>query len=222
MRTSITLPLVHRREIPAQFKKNDNRFPESLVEFFLKNYTQKGDVVLDIFAGLGTTFFVAEEMGRVPYGIEYLEERYLYIKQHIKNKNNIIHGDALRLLDYKLPKCDFCLASPVYMNKEDTENPYTGCKTEGNYEQYLEDTRKIYSNVKEIMKPDSYIVIEVANLKRNGEVTTLAWDIGKKVSKVLHFEGETIINWKNDDPEKKDGIYSYGYDHSYCLIFRNK
>ena len=222
MRTSITLPLIQRREIPTQFKNDDNRFSDSLVEFFLENYTQKGDMVLDIFAGLGTTFFVAEEMGRVPYGIEYVEERYLYIKEHIKNKDNIIHGDALKLQDYKLPKCDFCIASPVYMNKDDTENPYTACETEGNYEQYLEDTQKIYSNIKEIMKPDSYIVIEVSNLKRDGEVTTLAWDIGKKVSEVLNFEGEIIINWISEDLEKEAGVYNYGYDHSYCLVFRNK
>jgi DNA modification methylase len=222
MRTSITLPLVHKREIPTQFKEDDNRFAESLVEFFLENYTQRGDIILDIFAGLGTTFFVAEEMGRIPYGIEYVEERYLYIKEHVKNKDNIIHGDALKLLDYKLPKCDFCIASPVYMNKEDTENPYTACKTEGNYEQYLGDTQKIYSNVKEIMKPETYIVVEVSNLKRNGEVTTLAWDIGKAVSEILHFEGEIIVNWISNDSEKKEGIYNYGYDHSYCLVFRNK
>ncbi|MFW9851767.1 MAG: DNA methyltransferase [Candidatus Thorarchaeota archaeon] len=222
MRTSITLPLTHRREIPAKFKKDDNRFSESLVEFFLENYTQKGDLILDVFAGLGTTFFVAEEMGRIPYGIEYVEERYLYIKEHVKNKDNIIHGDALKLSNYNLPKCDFSIASPVYMNKDDTENPYTACETEGNYDQYLEDTRKIYSYVKEIMKPDSHIVIEVSNLKRDGEVTTLAWDIAKTVSEVLHFEGEIIVNWVSNSSEKEDGIYCYGYDHSYCLVFRNK
>ena len=222
MRTCITLSIDHRREIPAQFRTDDNRFAESLVEYLLENYTKKGDIVLDIFAGLGTTFFVAEEMGRVPYGIEYVEERYLYIKENVKNKNNIIHGDSLKLLDYNLPKCDFCIASPVYMNKDDTENPYTACKTEGTYEQYLENTQKIYSNVKEIMKLDSYVVIEVSNLKRNGEVTTLAWDIAKTVSEVLHFEGEIIVNWVSNDSEKKEGIYNYGYDHSYCLVFRNK
>jgi len=222
MRTCITLPNIHRREIPTKFQEHDNRFPENLVKFFLDRYTRKGDIIIDIFAGLGTTFFVAEEMGRVPYGIEYSEDRYLYIKEHAKNKKNIIHGDALELLEYKLPKCDFCIASPVYMNKDDIENPYAAYEVEGNYEQYLEDTRKIYSYVKEIMKPDSYIVIEVSNLKRNSEVTTLAWDIGKIVSEVLHFEGEIIISWTSNGSQKENGSYGYGYDHSYCLVFRNK
>jgi hypothetical protein len=54
------------------------------------------------------------------------------------------------------------------------------------------------------------VVLEVANLKIEGELTTLAWDIAEEVSKVLRFEGEAVACWDR---------YDYGYDHSYCLIF---
>jgi len=222
MRTYITLPNVRRSKIPEEFKDNDNRFAESLVEYFLEKYTKKGDIVLDIFAGLGTTLFVSEEMGRIPFGVEYSEVRYIYIKENLQNKDNIIHGDALKLLEYNIPKCDFCIASPIYMNEDETENPYAAHTTEGTYEQYLEDTRKIYSNVKKKMKQNSKIVIEVSNLKKDGIVTTLAWDIGKEISKILHFEGEIIVNWTSNNTEKENGFYGYGYDHSYCLVFSNK
>ena len=222
MGTIITLPITQKRELPERFRKDDNRFSESLVEYFLEEYTKEGDIVLDIFAGLGTTLFVAEEMGRIPYGVEYSKERCIYIKENLQNKENIIHGDSLKLLEYNIPECDFCLASPIYMNKDETKNPYTGYTTPGNYKQYLKDTRKIYSNVKKIMKPNSHILIEVSNIKRDGEVTTLAWDIGKEVSKILHFEGEIIVNWVSDGSEGEDGIYGYRYDHSYCLVFKNK
>ncbi len=40
------------------------RFPESLVEFFIKAGTNKGDTVLDPFAGSGTTAIVAQKLGR--------------------------------------------------------------------------------------------------------------------------------------------------------------
>lgn len=40
------------------------RFPEALVEFFLKAGTNEGDVVLDPFAGSGTTAIVAQRLGR--------------------------------------------------------------------------------------------------------------------------------------------------------------
>ena len=40
------------------------RFPEALVEFFIKAGTNEGDVVLDPFAGSGTTAIVSHRLGR--------------------------------------------------------------------------------------------------------------------------------------------------------------
>lgn len=45
-------------------------YPEWLPEFFIKLFTDPGDVVLDPFLGSGTTFRVAQRLGRVPCGIE--------------------------------------------------------------------------------------------------------------------------------------------------------
>ncbi len=222
MKTIITLSKIQRREIPERFRRDDNRFSETLVEHFLEEYTRKGDIVLDIFAGLGTTLFVAEDMERIPYGIEYDEQRCNYIRENLEHKENILHGDALKLFEYNIPKCDFCLTSPPYMPKDDIENPFTAYSTQGSYKQYLQDYGKIYKQVKQIMKPGTTIVVEVSNLKNHGEVTTLAWDVSKEISKVLHFEGEIVIKWENVNTETNDGIYGYGYDHSYCLVFRNK
>ncbi len=49
-------------------------FPEWLPEFFIRLFTDEGDVVLDPFSGSGTTFKVARKMGRAPVGIEIREE----------------------------------------------------------------------------------------------------------------------------------------------------
>lgn len=45
-------------------------FPELLPEFFIKLFTDEGDVVLDPFLGSGTTFRVAKRLDRIPVGIE--------------------------------------------------------------------------------------------------------------------------------------------------------
>ena len=94
LRTVISLPNTQKSDLPKEFRDDDVRFSESLVEFFLKKYTKRGDVVLDVFAGFGTTLLVAEDMGRIPYGIEYDNARYEYIRSKLKQKDNIIKGDA--------------------------------------------------------------------------------------------------------------------------------
>jgi DNA modification methylase len=214
METIITLNNKKSR-IPKEFQDNDNRYPESLVEYFLKKYTKKGDKMFDPFAGLGTSLIISEKFDRIPFGIEYDEKRCNYIKSKLIHKNNIINGDSLKLKKNKFPKFDFSITSPPY-NQINEENYLSG---KGGYNGFIKDIGKIYSQLKQFMKKNSYVVIEVTNLKGK-EVTTLAWDIGKEVSKVFHFEGEIIINWKTKGTCKGEG--NYGYDHSYCLVFRNK
>ena len=52
-------------------------FPEWLPDFFIKLFTDKGDVVLDPFSGSGTTFRVAGRLERIPVGIELNSEYVL-------------------------------------------------------------------------------------------------------------------------------------------------
>lgn len=209
VRSFLVLENKKGREIPKGFQKNDNRNPEILVRRFLKEFTKKGDKVFDPFSGLGTTLMVSEQMARVPFGIEIDKKRADYIKSRIKNKDNLINGDAKKLSSYKLPKFDFCFTSPPYRARDDK-----------GYGRYLEDIHKIFLQLKNQMKKNTYIVIEVSNLKGK-KVTTLAWDIEKEIEKILHFEGEVVIGWKGNDTYGFGGKYGYGYDHSYCLVFKN-
>ena len=217
MKTLITLSNDKASNIPKEFQDDDVRYPESLVKYFLKIFTKKGDKIFDPFSGFGTSLIVAEKMKRVPFGIEIDKKRYEFIKSKISYKNNIICGDSFKLNKNKFPKFDLSITSPPYIDF-DEDNFLSG---KGGYKEYIKDIGKIYSQIKQFMKKNSYIVIEVANLKGK-KVTTLAWDIGKEVSKIFHFEGEVIINWKTKGNCKGDGNYGYGYDHSYCLIYKNK
>ncbi|MFC2272487.1 DNA-methyltransferase [Capnocytophaga ochracea] len=65
-------------------KKHSAAFPEELPEWFIKLFTKEGDMVLDPFAGSGTTLFVAERMGRSAIGIEIMEDYYKMIKNQLE------------------------------------------------------------------------------------------------------------------------------------------
>lgn len=45
-------------------------YPEWLPEFFIKLFTDEGDIVLDPFSGSGTTYRVSENLNRIPIAIE--------------------------------------------------------------------------------------------------------------------------------------------------------
>ncbi len=220
MRTVITLAMNKSRLLPKKFRQEDNRFPENLVALFLEEYTKPGDKIIDIFAGFGTTLFVAEEMKRIPYGIELSKVRFEYVKDHLVNKANMYNINSKNIDKLNLPMMDFAFSSPTYMNKFEKKNPLTGFTENVTYQDYLDFIQVIYSKLKLIMRKDSYIIIEVSNLKNNDILTTLAWDIGKKIAKILSFQGEIIINWETPREKKPNGSYGYGFDHSYCLVFR--
>jgi len=55
-------------------KNHSAVFPEELPKWFIKLFTEPGDLVLDPFVGSGTTCFAAMELGRNYLGIDVMEE----------------------------------------------------------------------------------------------------------------------------------------------------
>jgi len=186
------------------------------VELLVEEFTREGDVVLDPFAGFGTTLVVAERMGRVPVGLELNPCVAAYARLLLRRPEALIEGDARRLRDYGLPRFDFSFTSPPFMCRGDVEDPLAAYAVPGaGYEAYLRGLRDIHRQVRQLMKPDAHVVLEVANLKRNGQVTTLAWDVAATIGELLHFEGEIVVG--SDQP--CGWPRGYGYDPSYCLVF---
>ncbi len=213
MKTHVLLKNTHKFELPAEFQNDDVRHSESLIRYFMEEFTHEGDVVFDPFAGYGTTLLVAEEMGRVPYGIEFDPRRVEYARSRLAHPGNLIHGDSRQFSSYDLPPFDFSITSPPFMGKRDWHSPLAAYTTPGDgYDAYLRGIRDVYAQMKEMMKPGARVVVEAANLKLWDGPTTLAWDIARALAQVLWFEGEIVIGWDR---------YGYGYDHSYGLVFTN-
>lgn len=65
-------------------KNHSAAFPDALPEWFIKLFTDDGDVVLDPFMGSGTTVVVAKKMGRRAIGIEIVPEYYQIVKEKLE------------------------------------------------------------------------------------------------------------------------------------------
>lgn len=220
MRTVLSFKLGNELVLPAQYQNDDVRFSDDLASFFINNFSRQEDVIFDPFAGFGTTLYISEKLGRKGYGMEYLPDRVDYIQSIIKNKENITCGNALDMDEINLPAIDFSITSPPYMSKNKHEEyPFAAYKVTGeDYHQYLIDIERVYRHLQRKLKPNAYAVIEISNIIKDGVLTTLAWDVANSVGKVLTLEKEIIINWESD---KKPEKYGFGFDHSYCLVFKN-
>jgi hypothetical protein len=102
------------------------------------------------------------------------------------------------------------MTSPPYMQSHHKENPLQNYTKAGNYKRYLAGIRKIYSNVKPLMKKKAAIVLEVSNIagKDGHPMTPLAWDIAREISKVFFFEREFVYCHKNGDMKSNTGCHN--------------
>ncbi|MCI0513559.1 site-specific DNA-methyltransferase [candidate division KSB1 bacterium] len=71
-------------------KNHSAAFPDALPEWFIKLFTNEGDVVLDPFMGSGTTVIVAHRMGRNTIGIDIIPEYIEMVKTKLKSGNNAL------------------------------------------------------------------------------------------------------------------------------------
>lgn len=126
---------------PAKRKKNEllhpAKYPEGMVEEFVRFFTKKGDVVFDPFLGTGSTLLACYLNDRNGVGIELqrkyaavARERLQQMEQQLKlaadsgkgakltAKQVVIEGDAAQLTtiwqNYTLPAIDFVITSPPY------------------------------------------------------------------------------------------------------------
>lgn len=73
--------------------KHPARFPERLVEFFIKAGTRETEIVLDPFMGSGTTAAVAERLGRNWVGIELSKDYVKLSKLRLKiERENLLNN----------------------------------------------------------------------------------------------------------------------------------
>ena len=190
----------------------DVHFTERVAAAAIDRLTDPGDLVLDPFAGVGTTLAVASRLGRRAIGVELLPERVALIRARAP-ASTVIEGDARGLHQLVTGPVDLCLTSPPYMTANaHPHNPLTAYETvDGDYRTYLEHLARLARTVRDLLRPGGHLVVNVANIRHGGHTTALAWDVARTVGRVLPFLGETVIVWD---------VLPHDFTGDYLLTFR--
>jgi len=188
---------------------DDIHFTEALAESVIGYASKPGDVILDPFAGYGTTVTVAERMGRRAIGVELVPEHLEIARHRSGRRGRLILGDARELPRLVDEPVDLVLTSPPYMPAVDhPQNPLTGYATDdGDYAVYLRELGAIFGEVAMLLRPGGQLVVNVANvIATDGSVTPLASDLAAVIDEHVPLMGVTTLQW-DEPPAGLDGDY---------------
>lgn len=221
------------------------KYPEGMIEEFIRFFTKRGELVFDPFLGTGSTLVACSNCGRKGVGIE-LQEKYGKIAQErVKGDEGqkVSIGDAFEAKEIwkenKLPLIDFLITSPPYgpmLNKkglvtEEREEKGWDIKYSEderdlgnilNYREFVSRLAELFRGIKPLLKEGAYLVVILQNYREGKIYRTLAWDFGREMEKYFDLVGERL--WCQNNKT----LYPYGYrysfvpnvHHHYCLIFR--
>ena len=188
---------------------DDIHFTEALAASVIGHASRQGDLVLDPFAGYGTTVVVAERMGRRAIGIELMPEHLEIARRRVGGTARLIAGDARELSRLVDEPVDLVLTSPPYMaGVGHPENPLSGYLTDdGDYAVYLRELGSIFGQAATLLKPGGRLVVNAANVVAiDGSVTPLASDLAGLIDEHVPLLGVTTLRW-DEPPAGLDGDY---------------
>lgn len=197
---------------------------------FIHSFSEPGDLVLDPFAGLGTTLLAAVMEGRDAVGIEIEEKRIAIIEKRLAMFPHanavVIHRDDAQEPRPSLESAvDLCITSIPYFGASNEFNP---SKLQGqtysskNYHDYLEILNAVFSNIRKWLKKDSFAIFMCENLYlvEQGFIP-LAWDTARLLQQHFELCDERIICYERPQEQSLDKTRS-NRSHEYALVCKNK
>lgn len=222
--------------------KHPASYPVSLCEKLIQTFSKNNGIVLDPFNGIGSTLVAAHNLQRTAIGIDLSKDFCDIAKKRIGNDNNItiINGNSFEELDKINPNSiDLCVTSPPYWDilnmkrsadKKENIN-YTNSSADlGNvddYANFLKLLRDLFSKVYKILKPNSYCLVNVMDIRKKDKFYPLHSDLASELQK-SGFIFDDIIIWdrQQDYNNMRPLGYPYKYRinkvHEYILIFIKK
>ena len=157
----------------------------------LLRYSTAGDLVLDQFAGGGTTLVEAKLLGRNIIGVDVNNTALERCREKTTfnwepgGKVYLRKGDARNLDFIPNESIDFICTHPPYANiieySEDIEEDLSRCKLP----QFLEEMRSVASECHRILKKGKFCTILMGDARQNGHVIPISF----KVMKIFEAEG---------------------------------
>ena len=249
MKNSISIWSDLRRSKDEMKLEHPAIFPSLLAQRLIECYTNKdGRLILDPFAGIGSTLIAAKELGKNAVGIEIspkfaaiAERRIEQIIPYNGEINTTIHiADSRELSKFVSPNSiDLVITSPPYwdilLRKRTADNKeqrdYGDTKEDlgkiSDYTEFLNELKKVFEQVYETMKLNSYCCVVVRDLHKGKnfypyhmDVSLFMQDIGFTLSSMIIWDRRLDYNYRR--PLGYPSVFYINTIHEFILIFQKQ
>ncbi len=212
-RSSISVWSDLRKTAEETALKHPAMFPQALVERVIRAFTrQSGRVVLDSFAGSGSTLLAARAQGREGIGFEVSPEYVALARRRLGDPDGDAGphgeygGEGWRIypcsaghIPDRLPadSVDLCVTSPPYWDilaRRRTADmravrDYAGAEEEAgdlsrvaDYAEFVEQLGRVFDGIHTVLKPGAYCVVNVMDLRKKSRFYPLHSDLASRLS----------------------------------------
>lgn len=198
-------------------------FPEMLVERLIETFLPlDGEVILDPFAGSGSTVITAEKMGKTGIGVELSAEYAGIASQRLAEitaepdgaqvareragQSRIHHASAFHLSQFVTPgSVDLCITSPPYWNvlNQRRSADHKQVRHYGNhehdlgvvedYEDFLDELTRVFQDVQTALRPGGYCCVIVMDLRKRSRFFPLHSDLAVRLQENGMIYDDLII-----------------------------
>jgi hypothetical protein len=191
---------------------------------FIAAFSRPGDLVLDPFAGFGTTLVAAALEGRRGLGIEVAPDRARRIGERLARlalpPPDVRVGDCIALTP-SLPRVDLVATSV----------PYFGCTgglaggvaqryADPDYATWLERMRLTFKALVPSLARGGHLIVMVENVRVGGHFVPQAWDVARLLAERFVMQDERVIIYPGRPPHGDDPAIT-NRAHEYALIARH-
>lgn len=225
------------RQHPAPFSFTD-------VSRLIKFFTQKDNIVLDPFLGVGSTLKACALERRKGIGIELNPFFVKLSKQRLKNETDgksfkdqeIIKGDSRdQMLKIKSNTIDFVVTSPPYWNilkkidhkvkqerlaknlMKDYGNMKKDLSNISSYESFLKELMIIFKQCFRVLKDGKYISVIVSDFRNKSKYHMFHADLMSRLElEGFESKGLTVLY------QRHKRIFPYGYPYAFVPNIHNQ
>lgn len=214
-------------------------FPLEIPKRLIKLFSFVGEVVLDPFAGVGTTSRAADLLGRRSIAIE-LNPQYVEEIRAVANPDltTAHHADSRDLGFVEDMSVDLMVTSPPYWDKADYGPDPANLGRIKSYPTFIEGLRPTFEEVHRVLRPGRKACVVTANVNQHTDHGLLTFPLAADLTVLLRDIGFVLVNeliWSKDGTGGRWGsaglqrpiFGSYPYPpnflfknvHEYVLVF---